>query len=349
MLQLGGTDLHISSEQVPIMRLQGTIRKVPDARPLTPAETVAIISPFLNEEQVATLSSQNSLDTILELPMADGARPRFRCNFFVQRKGLDGVLRLIPDRPPELESLGLPAGIEKLVDHRNGIVLVTGPSGCGKSTTLAALLHYLNHHKARHVVTLEKPIEYLHEPLKCVISQREVGRDTNSYLSGLRSALREMPDVILVGELVDLETTSMAMTAAETGHLVLATMHTSNATSTIDRVIGAFPASQQSLVRVMLADSLRGILSQNLFSRANGPGRVVASELLFCSPAVANLIREQRTFQIPSIIETGSALGMKLMDHSLFELLEQGAITPRDAFLKASQKSRFESFMEWAL
>ncbi len=349
LIELGGTDLHISSEQVPIMRLQGTIRKLPDAKPLSSSDTVAMISPYLTEDQVAELSRNSSLDTILELTLDDGNTYRFRCNFFVQRKGLDGVMRLIPREPPNLSELGLPEQIENLVSYRHGLVMVTGPSGCGKTTTLAALLNHLNQTKALHIITLEKPIEYVHQPQNCVISQRQVGRDTESFLTGLRAALREMPDVILVGELVDPETTSMAITAAETGHLVLATMHTNSATATIDRLIGAFPASQQPLIRVMLADSLRGILSQYLFPRANGPGRVLACELLYCTPAVGNLIREQRTFQIPSILETGAAQGMKLMDHSLLELLKEGAITPRDAYLRASQKSRFESFMEWAL
>lgn len=331
------------------MRLAGTIRKIPDAKPLSSTETVELISPHLTEEQIGQLSENSSLDAILRLETEPGVSRRFRCNFFVQRKGIDGVLRLIPETPPELSELGLAEGLERLLEYRNGLVLVTGPSGSGKSTTLAALIHHLNKTKARHVVTLEKPVEFLHRPIRSCISQRQVGHDTISYLSGLRSALREAPDVILVGELVDNETTSMAMTAAETGHLVLATMNTSSAASTIERVISSFPAAQQSLIRVMLAESLRGVIVQHLFPRANGPGRVVANEVLYTTGAVSNLIRESRTHQIHGVIETGSSQGMILMDHSLEKLLQEGAITPRDAYLRANSKSRFESFMEWAL
>lgn len=331
-----------------MLRIQGSLCKLPGAPRLSPADTVALISPYLNEAQVSQLSKQNALDTVLEIRIGQG-QYRFRCNFFVQRKGIDAVMRLIPDTPPDLEELGLPKGLEHLVENRSGIVLVTGPSGCGKTSTIAALLHHLNKTRHRHIITLERPIEYIHHPIKSAISQREVPRDTASFMSGLRSALREAPDVILVGELTDLETTSMAMSAAETGHLVLATMHTSNTTSTIDRVVGSFPSSQQSLMRVMLAESLRGIISQYLFTRADGPGRVVAAEILFTNPAVSNLIRDNRSFQIPGVIETGASMGMQLMDTHLLQLLENGLITPRAAFLKANNKSRFESFMEWAL
>ncbi|MGE0488321.1 MAG: type IV pilus twitching motility protein PilT [Vulcanimicrobiota bacterium] len=349
MVELGGSDLHVSSESVPIIRVAGKLRRLQNYRRLSPADTVDMISPHLTEEQISHLSNHNSLDTILTLQSADGHRNRFRCNFFVQRKGIDGVLRLIPNKPPELETLGLVEGLDRLAEHRHGLVLVTGPSGCGKSTTLAAMIHHLNKTKQRHVVTLEKPIEFLHRPIKCHISQRYVGRDTRTYLTGLRSALRQAPDVILVGELVDTETISMAMTAAETGHLILATMNTSSASSTIERIVSAFPSGQQQLMRVMLSESLRGIICQHLFARANGPGRAVANEVLYNTPAVSNLIRESRTHQLNSIIETGSSQGMVLMDHSLEALLQEGAITPRDALLRANSKARFESFMEWAL
>ncbi len=349
MLKLGGSDLHISSESHPIIRLAGKLRRLPGRGRLTSTDTIDMVSPHLTEEQISQLSSRNSLDTILSLQTPDGKRHRFRCNFFVQRKGIDGVLRVIPHKPPDLSELGLVSGIERLAEYRNGIVLVTGPSGCGKSTTLAGLIHHLNKNYKRHVVTLEKPIEFLHRPIQSHISQRQVGRDTESYLTGLKSALRQAPDVILVGELTDSETISMAMTAAETGHLILATMNTSSAASTVERIISAFPSGQQQLVRVMLSESLRGVICQHLFARASGTGRVVANEVLFCNPAVANLIRESRTHQINGVIETSSASGMVLMDYSLEKLLQDGAITPRDALLRANSKSRFESFMEWAL
>ena len=308
-----------------------------------------MFSHYLTEKQISHLSETKSLDTILSIETEDGKRHRFRCNFFVQRKGIDGVMRLIPDQPPSFDELGLPAAARHLAEQRYGLFLVTGPSGSGKSTTLAALIHHLNHNFRRHVITLEKPIEFVHHPQKCHISQREIGRHTDSYLTGLKSALRQAPDVIVVGELIDRETITMAMTAAETGHLVISTMNTSSATATVERVVSAFPSSRQQLARVMLSESLRGILCQHLFGRANGPGRVLACEFLLATPAVNNLIREARTHQIPGIIETGSDKGMQLMDYSLEALLHEGAITPRDAILKASSKQRFESFVEWAL
>lgn len=345
MVRLRGSDLHISATKPPIIRLEGLLHKLP-FEPLEPDDTAAILTSHLNEKQLRELGEKQSVDLILEMTTEFGDH-RLRSNIFVQANGLDAVLRLIPDNPPDIESLGLPAGIEQLVFHRQGIVLVTGPSGCGKSTTLAAMIHHLNKHRARHVVTLEDPVEYLHQPIKSIVSQRQVGLHTESFQSGLRSALREAPDVILVGELRDLETFSMAMTAAETGHVVLATLHTSNTTSTIERVIGSFPPGQQGLIRVMLADSLKGIISQNLLPRARGKGRVVAAEVMYCTPAISNLIREQRTFQIPGTIETSKSLGMQLMDSSLLDLLQAGEISARTAYTKANTKSRFEDFLEW--
>ncbi len=345
MVRLKGSDLHISALQLPIIRLEGLLHRLP-GEVLEPDDTAAIITPHLNENQLRELGAKQSVDLILEMATEFGEH-RLRVNVFVQSYGLDAVLRLIPDTPPDIETLGLPKGIEEMVFHRQGIVLVTGPSGCGKTTTLAAIINHLNKHRARHVVTLEDPIEYLHQPIKSIVSQRQVGTHTESFQSGLRSALREAPDVILVGELRDLETFSMAMTAAETGHVVLATLHTSNASSTIERVIGSFPPGQQGLIRVMLADSLKGIISQYLLPRAQGKGRVVAAEVMYCTPAISNLIREARTFQIPGTIETSKALGMQLMDASLLDLLQAGEISARTAYTKANNKSRFEDFLEW--
>lgn len=345
MVRLRGSDLHISAMKPPIIRLEGLLHKLP-FEPLAPDDTAGVLMPHLNENQLRELSNKQSVDLILEMQTEYGEH-RLRSNVFVQANGLDAVLRLIPDNPPDIETLGLPPGVEQLVFHRQGIVLVTGPSGCGKSTTLAAMIHHLNKNRARHVVTLEDPIEYLHAPIKSIVSQRQVGTHTEGFQSGLRSALREAPDVILVGELRDLETFSMAMTAAETGHVVLATLHTSNTTSTIERVIGSFPPGQQGLIRVMLADSLKGIISQYLLPRASGKGRVVASEVMYCTPAISNLIREARTFQIPGTIETSKSLGMQLMDASLLDLLQAGEISARTAYTKANSKSRFEDFLEW--
>ncbi|MEW6278290.1 MAG: PilT/PilU family type 4a pilus ATPase [Candidatus Eremiobacterota bacterium] len=346
MVKLNGSDLHISALQPPIVRVQGVLHKLP-IEPLDPDVTASMIMSALNQSQLKELGSKQSVDLILELDTELGSH-RLRTNVFVQSHGVDAVLRLIPEKPPDMETLGLPKGLEDLVFYRQGIVLVTGPSGCGKSTTLAALIHHLNKHRCRHVVTLEDPIEYIHTPIKSIVTQRQVGVHTESFLGGLRSALREAPDVILVGELRDLETFSLAMTAAETGHLVLATLHTSNCASTIERVIGSFPAGQQGLVRVMLSDSLRGIVSQYLLPRADHQaGRVVACEVMYCTPAISNLIRESRTYQIPGTIETSRTLGMQLMDNSLMDLLQQGQISARTAYTKANSKSRFEDFLEW--
>ncbi len=348
LVAAGGSDLHISSDQIPIVRVAGSLKRLPGFPSYSGADTVAMFSPHLTEKQISKLSESKSLDTILTVETEQG-KHRFRCNFFVQRKGIDGVFRLIPQEPPEFDELGLPEGAKQLIEARHGLFLVTGPSGSGKSTTLAALINHLNQNFTRHVVTLEKPIEFIHRPKTCHISQREVGRHTNTYLTGLKAALRQAPDVIVVGELVDKETITMAMTAAETGHLVVSTMNTSSAAATVERVVSAFPSSRQSLARVMLSESLRGILCQHLFARANGPGRVVACEFLAATPAVNNLIRESRTHQIPGLIETGSNQGMQLMDYHLEALLQEGAITPRDAILRASSKQRFEDFVEWAL
>jgi twitching motility protein PilT len=240
---------------------------------------------------------------------------------------VDGVFRFIPNEPPSLESLGLPTSIAKFINYHQGMVLCTGPAGCGKSSTLAALVDLINEERREHILTIEDPIEYLHVSKRCLVNQRSVNRHTESFARALRAALREDPDVIVIGELRDLETISLALSAAETGHLVLATLHTNNAIRTVNRMIGAFPADQQGQIRTMMSESLRAIVSQRLMPRADGQGRIAAVEKLVVTKAVGNLIRENKTFQIHSILQTGAAQGMCLLDDSIKQHLRSGAIT----------------------
>ncbi len=251
---------------------------------------------------------------------------RFRANAYRQLRGIDAVFRHIPANPPSLDDLGLPHSLAKLTTYHQGLVLLTGPTACGKSSTMAALVRLINEERADHIITIEDPIEYLHESKRCVVNQRSVKRHTESFARALKGSLREDPDVIVIGELRDLESISLALTAAETGHLVLATLHTENAIRTINRLVGAFPSDQQSQIRSMIADSLRMVFSQRLLPRADGAGRVVALETLVVTKAVSNLIRENKTFQIHSILQTGASQGMGLLDNSIKEHVKSGVV-----------------------
>ena len=270
---------------------------------------------------------------------------RFRSNVVRQRKGYDAVFRIINTKVRTMDELGMPQSLKTLTQYHNGLVLVTGAVGSGKSTTLAAMVQEVNTHRRDHIITLEDPIEYVFVPAGCQITQREVHSHTKSFAAALRASLREDPDVIIVGEMRDLETISLAITASETGHLVIATLHTSNAARTLDRVLDAFPVEQQGQIRTMVSESLRGIISQQLVPKTDGTGRVAALEILVNTPAVANLIRESKTFMLPGIIQTGKKLGMKLMDDSLFELMEAGTITPHEAYDRAEQKKVFAPYL----
>jgi len=270
---------------------------------------------------------------------------RFRGNLLYQRKGLDAVFRFIPAEIPTLESLGFPSTISKLTRHHQGLVLVTGPTRSGKSTTLAAMINEINERSNHHILSIEDPIEYIHPNKKSVVNQREVGRHTNSFARALKASLREDPDVIMVGELRDVETMSMAITASETGHLVLATLQTSSAHKTIDRVLDSFPPSQQSQIRTMVSESLKGVISQRLLKRADGNGMVAAVEILVGTIPLANLIRDGKTFQIPSIMQTGKNVGMIKMDDAIMELLQKQVITPEEASMAANNKSSFAQFL----
>jgi twitching motility protein PilT len=262
---------------------------------------------------------------------------RFRCNVFTDRKGVGGVFRVIPSRIPTVEDLGLSKALLDLCLLPKGLVLVTGPTGSGKSTTLASLIDHVNRHRTDHIITIEDPIEFVHESRKCLVNQREVGTHTASFKAALRAALREDPDIVLVGEMRDLETVAIAIETAETGHLVFGTLHTSTAPSTVDRIIDQFPADRQSQIRVMLSESLKGVISQVLL-RKKGGGRIAAMEILIGIPAIANLIREGKTFQIPSIMQAGRKHGMVMMVDALLDLVRRGLVTPEEAYLKCVDK-----------
>ena len=347
LLRLGfdaeASDVHIGVDAPALMRRHGTIQPLyHNATILTPAHTDALIKTFLTPVQLETLEKKQGVDFSYNIP----GMARFRASVVRQRKGHDAVFRIINTKVRTMDELGLPDNLKVLTQYHNGLVLVTGAVGSGKSTTLAAMVQEVNTHRSDHIITLEDPIEYVFVPASCQITQREVHAHTNSFSAALRASLREDPDVIVVGEMRDLETISLAITASETGHLVIATLHTSNAARTLDRVLDAFPVEQQGQIRTMVSESLRGIVSQQLVPRADGTGRVVALEVMVNTPAVANLIREAKTYMLPGIIQTGKKLGMKLMDDSLLELVESGTITPYEAFDRAEQKKLFEPLLK---
>jgi len=339
----GASDVHVGVGAPALMRRHGTLQPLyHGATLLTAAHTEALVHSFLNAQQIEVLEKNKGLDFSYEVP--DLAR--FRANVVRQRLGYDAVFRIINTSVRTMDDLGLPEQLKVLTQYHNGLVLLTGAVGCGKSTTLAAMVQEINTHRNDHIITLEDPIEYVFVPAGCQITQREVHAHTESFGAALRASLREDPDVIIVGEMRDLETISLAITASETGHLVIATLHTSNAARTLDRVLDAFPVEQQGQIRTMVSESLRGIVSQQLVPRADGTGRVVALEIMVNTPAVANLIREAKTFMLPGIIQTGKKLGMRLMDDSLLELMEQGVITPHEAYDRAEQKKIFAPYLK---
>ncbi len=325
----GASDLHLSAGLPPMVRLDGNLRRTPFA-PLTHPELCTLLHGIMNDRQRRDFES--GLEADFSLQMAD--LTRFRVNAFHQSRGAGAVFRAIPARVPSLAELGLGAVFRDIATLPHGLVLVTGPTGCGKSTTLAALVDHINGSRHEHILTIEDPIEFVHAPRQCLINQREVHRDTLGFAEALRSALREDPDTILVGELRDLETIRLALTAAETGHLVLATLHTRSASKTIDRVVDVFPAAEKAMVRSMLSESLQAVISQTLIGR-NGGGRVAAHEIMIVTPAIRNLIREDRVAQIYSAMQTGGALGMQTLDQCLKKLLEQRLISREDAQAKA--------------
>ncbi|MFD2178723.1 type IV pilus twitching motility protein PilT [Veronia pacifica] len=314
------SDLHLSAGIPPMVRVDGDVRKL-SLPSLDNNQVQRLIFDIMNDAQQREFEQNLEVDFSFDM----AAVGRFRVNAFHQSRGCAAVFRTIPSEVPTLESIGAPAAFERFVNLQNGLVLVTGPTGSGKSTTLAAMLDRINSEQHRHVLTIEDPIEFVHAQKKCLINQREVHKDTRSFSAALRSALREDPDVILVGELRDKETISLALTAAETGHLVFGTLHTSSAAKTIDRIIDVFPGNDKSMVRSMLSESLRTVISQKLVKRVGG-GRVAAHEIMVATPAVRNLIREDKVAQMYSMIQTGASQGMQTMDQAMRALLAQGAI-----------------------
>jgi twitching motility protein PilT len=330
----GASDIHLGVNAPPLWRLNGNLQPIwPDAPRLTPADTAALVEGFLTEAQRSQLTERGDVD----FAYAPGFG-RFRSSVVRQRLGTDLVFRIISTRIRTMNELGLSESLRLLTRFHNGLILVTGSAGCGKSTTLAALVEQVNLERKEHIITLEDPIEYVFEPKGCHITQREVHTHTRSFAAALRGSLREDPDVIMVGEMRDLETVSLAITASETGHLVLGTLHTSNAARTLDRLLDVFPADQQDQIRVMVSESLRGVISQQLIPRVDGKGRALALEILTNTPAVANVIRESRTYMLPGIIQTGRKQGMRLMDDSLSALYDQGIISAEEACAHAEQK-----------
>src|SRR5947207_4099617 len=325
--QAGASDIHLGVNAPPIWRLHGTLQPIwPEASRLKAEETKRLADGFLSDPHKAQLAERGDADFAYA-----NSCGRFRTSAVRQRLGIDLVFRIINTRVRTMDELGLPEPLKLLTRYQNGLILVTGSVGSGKSTTLAALVDQINTERREHIITLEDPIEYVFEPKGCHITQREVHTHTRSFGAALRGALREDPDVIMVGEMRDLETISLAITAAETGHLVLGTLHTSNASRTLDRLLDVFPVDQQEQIRIMVSESLRGIISQQLVPRADGKGRVLALETLTNTPAVANVIRESKTYMLPGIIQTGKKQGMQLMGDALTALRDRGVISAEEA------------------
>ena len=332
--EFGCSDFHFQVDSAPLVRLHGQLIRLKHPA-LSAEDTENAIRTLLNEEQWRELEEHLDIDFCLETE----DHGRYRANCYQQRKGKEAIFRLIPEKVPTLEELRLPNVLREFTQYNQGIVLVTGPSGCGKSATLAALVGMINQDRHDHIVTVEDPIEYIFEPAGSNINQRHVRRHTESFHSALRSAMRADPDVIMVGEMRDVETISMSITAAETGHLVLATLHTTNAVRSLDRLIDVFPPREQEQIRAMVSESMRGVVSQQLLPRKDGSGVEPALEIMFATPAVGNLIRENKTFQLPSVLQTGRKQGMITMDDSIRELLKKGVITPEVARYHAEDPS----------
>ncbi len=337
----GASDLHLVSGQPPALRIRGDMERV-KYKILDNDELKAMLYEIAPEDKVKIFEETGDADFGYEIP----GLARYRANFFMQKYGVAAVFREIPSSIMTAEQLGLPPVVSKLASLPRGLVLVTGPTGSGKSTTLAAIIDVANRTRKDHIITVEDPIEFVHESQNCIVNHREVGVHTKTFSAALRGALREDPDIILVGELRDLETISLAVEAASTGHLVFGTLHTSSAAKTVDRVIEVFPASQQPQIRSTLADGLRAVLAQVLFKRIDVKGRVPALEILIATPAVRNLVREAKTHQINSMIQTGKKYGMQLLDDAIMELYEKRRISADDAYAKSNDKGRFRPFLK---
>ena len=330
------SDLHLSSSLPPMIRVHGDIRRI-NLPPMEHKDIHRMVYDIMNDSQRKVYEENLEVDFSFEIPTL----ARFRVNAFNQQNGAAAVLRTIPSKVLSLEELGCPAVFKEISNQPRGIVLVTGPTGSGKSTTLAAMVDYVNDNEFAHILTIEDPIEFVHQSKKCLINQREVGPHTHSFSNALRSALREDPDVILVGEMRDLETIRLALTAAETGHLVFGTLHTSSAAKTIDRIVDVFPATEKEMVRSMLSESLRAVISQTLLKTKDGNGRVAAHEIMIGTPAIRNLIREGKVAQMYSSIQTGGNLGMQTLDQCLLDLVRRNVVAVNEARLRAMNKDAF--------
>ena len=337
----GGSDLHLAAGLAPKMRAGGRIQSIEGRATLSDGELRGLLRELASETHWKEYEATHDADFAYGI---DGVA-RFRANYFVQNNGAGAVFRIIPEEIVSLEDLGLPTAIGALADLNEGLVLVTGPTGSGKSTTLAAIINEINRGDQKHVVTIEDPVEFVHPNRSAVFSHREVGLHTQGFEPALRAAIRQDADVVLVGEMRERETIALAITAAEMGMLVFGTLHTNNAAKTIDRVIDAFPADEQNMIRMSLAESLAGIVSQLLLPTAEGKGRCAVNEILLKTPGLPNVIRENNTQMLYSIIQSGKALGMQSMDDVLLDYCQQGKITPRDAYMKATDKARFEDLL----
>jgi twitching motility protein PilT len=341
MNEHGASDLHLASGSQPIVRVRGELERL--TYPVLENDQLkTMLYEIAPEHKIKVFEETGDVDFGYEIPGV----ARYRANFFNQKNGVAAVFRQIPSKILTAEQLGLPPIMKKFAMLHKGLVLVTGPTGSGKSTTLAAIVDYANKMRKDHIITIEDPIEFVHQSQNCLVNHREIGMHTKSYAAALRGALREDPDIILVGEMRDLETIDLALTAAATGHLVFATLHTPSAAKTIDRVIDVFPAAQQNQIRNTLSEALKGVVAQTLFKRADVKGRVAALEILVVTPAIANLIREAKTFQIPGMLQVGKKYGMQTLDDAIMDLLNRKWIGPEDAYSRCMDKNKFRPFLK---
>ncbi len=341
MNEQGASDLHLVAGSQPILRVHGEMERV-KYKALENDELKAMLYEIAPEDKIKVFEETGDIDFAYEIPNL----ARYRANYFQQKWGVGAVFREIPSTVLTAEQLGLPPVVKKFATLHKGLVLVTGPTGSGKSTTLAAMMDYANKNRKDHILTVEDPVEFVHKSQSCIVNHREVGVHTKSFASALRGALREDPDIILVGEMRDLETIALALEAASTGHLVFGTLHTQSAAKTVDRVIDVFPANQQAQIRTTLSEALKGVVAQNLFKRIDKKGRMAVLEILVVTPATANLIREGKTFQIPSVIQTGKKYGMQSLDDAILEALIAKKISAEDAYDKAIVKDRFVQYLK---
>jgi twitching motility protein PilT len=341
MHEQNASDLHLMAGQPPALRIHGDIERV-KYKVLENDELRAMLYEIAGEEKIKRFEETGDVDFGYEIP----GLARYRANFFMQKNGVGAVFREIPSTIMTCEQLGLPSVMAKLASLPRGLVIVTGPTGSGKSTTLAAIIDEANRKRSDHIITIEDPIEFVHKSRGCLVNQRELGLHTKSFTAALRGALRQDPDVILVGEMRDLETISLAIEAASTGHLVFSTLHTTSAHKTVDRIVEVFPSEEQGQIRSTLADGLRAVICQTLFKRIDKRGRVPALEIMIATPAVRNLVRESKSHQIPSMIQTGKKYGMQLLDDAIMDLFNKGRISGDDAYMKANEKSRFRPLLK---